>query len=270
MKCCDPHYIRVPDYDNGSYIGTSMTRWMAVPCGKCWFCLQEKQRDWIVRLLCEQEISEAGYFITLTYNDENLRPLNKKDLQKFMHAFRQWWHRNVDDSAIITYYACGEYGRENNRPHYHLQLFGLPYMPLQDILAFCERFWSKGFVYVKRTNMQNVAYITKYMSKLDPREHDVRPFFYRVGDRLWDSVIGLLPGLTDLIVMEFNRWLDLEQDTVLGCPVCGRINFYVRKYGNNFVNMRNYKQILKHRVRLKYVNLIESHVRDILTTNLLP
>lgn len=220
FDCCSPRLIKVTDYSNPR--GYS---YMRVPCGKCWFCLVKRQKEWVVRLSCENLISEAGYFVTLTYNDENLEPLNKKAIQRFLNSLRKWLKRsNID--VKLTYYAVGEYGRESNRQHYHLMIFGLPYKPLQDVLALMERFWTKGFVYVKRCNRDNVHYITKYLSKIDPRRHDVPPFVLSAYAQHLECVIGMMKELNVCESMK-NLPFGCLMDILLLYLVVGRLNFAV-------------------------------------------
>lgn len=68
--------------------------------------------------------NNEAVFLTLTYDDEHLPvtgSLVKDDLQKF------WKRLRKDLDFPIRYYACGEYGDERMRPHYHAIVFGLPY-----------------------------------------------------------------------------------------------------------------------------------------------
>ena len=67
--------------------------------------------------------NENGLFVTLTYDDEHLpagSTLVKSDLQKFIKRLR----RDVEPRKI-KYFACGEYGTQTQRPHYHLIILGL-------------------------------------------------------------------------------------------------------------------------------------------------
>lgn len=92
------------------------------PCGKCMPCRIARTRDWSIRLMMEEKTSTDTCFITLTYDDEHLPEngsLVKSDLQKF------WKRLRKDCNSKIRYYACGEYGDEKQRPHYHAIIFGL-------------------------------------------------------------------------------------------------------------------------------------------------
>ncbi|QCS36894.1 replication initiation protein [Tortoise microvirus 21] len=91
-----------------------------IPCGRCMACRINKRTEWCVRLLHELEYwDHKASFITLTYDDAylHLSGLVKRDLQTFFKRLRK---RYKD----IKYYAVGEYGEENLRPHYHAIVFG--------------------------------------------------------------------------------------------------------------------------------------------------
>lgn len=45
---------------------------IVIPCGKCEDCKLDYARDWSVRCMCESTLWNDNYFVTLTYNDENL------------------------------------------------------------------------------------------------------------------------------------------------------------------------------------------------------
>lgn len=112
MKCTSPFEVR-------RQFGS-----IYVPCGQCLACRINRTRDWKFRCLLELKgFNDLACFVTLTYNDENLPvsgSLVKQDLQKFLKRLRKAVYPKK-----IKYYSCGEYGDKNNRPHYHLILFGL-------------------------------------------------------------------------------------------------------------------------------------------------
>ena len=60
---------------------------------------------------------DVSSFVTCTYSDESM-PLNgslvKRDGQLFMKRLR----KRFPDAGIM-YLGCGEYGSENQRPHFH-------------------------------------------------------------------------------------------------------------------------------------------------------
>lgn len=64
---------------------------------------------------------EYSCFLTCTYDEEHLpSELDKTHVPKLIRAIRKKYpHRT------IRYYACGEYGENTLRPHYHVLLFGM-------------------------------------------------------------------------------------------------------------------------------------------------
>lgn len=177
MFCANPTWIKVGDFsgDHVHIYGTHKYKWMPVRCRKCIPCLEYQQKMWMCRLIMEREISDSAFFITLTYRPEDLEPLNIECVQSFIHSLRVQIQRKFGKSEL-RYFGCGEYGREHNRPHYHLILFNVPAKNLHEIYQLCLNYWHKGFVYVEYCTNHKVKYITKYITKLDPRPHEVAPF----------------------------------------------------------------------------------------------
>jgi hypothetical protein len=90
------------------------------PCGQCMPCRITRRQEWTFRILCEMKMSHNHYFVTLTYNPENLPEggnLVKEHVQLFLKKLR---HRH---NGKIRYFAVGEYGEKRARPHYHLIIF---------------------------------------------------------------------------------------------------------------------------------------------------
>lgn len=153
---------------------SSSIRWKPVPlpCGQCIGCRKERSRQWAVRCMHEAQLHEENCFITLTFNDENLpkdMSLRKMDFQLFMKRLRKVTHPG------IRYYACGEYGEKNNRPHYHALLFGYDF---PDKKFFSERngnrvftsdtlskVWPFGFAVVGGVAWDSASYVAGYVMK---------------------------------------------------------------------------------------------------------
>lgn len=75
------------------------------------------------RQTLESWTHEHNSFVTLTYDRANIPgnwSLEPRTLQLFIKSLREAVRPNR-----IRYYAVGEYGEKNNRPHYHISLFGL-------------------------------------------------------------------------------------------------------------------------------------------------
>ena len=129
----------------------------------------------------EYKQTGIGCCATLTYaqTDGNL---HRRDIQLFIKRLRKY----IEPQKVRYFYA-GEYGGKNNRPHYHIMLFG--WRP-DDLREHCRtkrgnisyksdlltRLWKHGFVDVGDINPYTARYCARYLQKLDRRPHDVPSF----------------------------------------------------------------------------------------------
>lgn len=93
-----------------------------IPCGQCLGCKMDKAKWWGVRVAHEASLHEANCFLTLTYDEDHLPDppsVDKRALQLFMKRARKKLH-----DTELRFFACGEYGGKDGRPHYHVILFG--------------------------------------------------------------------------------------------------------------------------------------------------
>lgn len=175
-----------------------MSRWESVqlPCGQCIGCRMEYSRQWANRCMLELQDHDSAFFCTFTYDNDHVPTsfypdpetgeaipsltLKKRDFQLLMKRIRR---RFEDDH--IRFYACGEYGGQTFRPHYHAILFGLhlndltPYKTVRlgdqyytyynsSKLSSC---WLDddgnpiGFVVVGEVTWESCAYTARYMLK---------------------------------------------------------------------------------------------------------
>lgn len=132
-------------------------------------------------------------FLTLTYDDDNLPndgSLSPTHLKNFLKLLRSKLPNQ------IRFYAVGEYGPKNLRPHYHLALFGV--MPCQfpqpsnlkgaltrnktskQITCSCKNcqflydLWNKGIIYNGRLEKDSAQYVAGYiMDKVNKDSTDL-------------------------------------------------------------------------------------------------
>lgn len=90
--------------------------YVEVPCGKCPECMQARKRQWTFRCLAESRLHKYNYFLTITYDNLNLKDTNKKDVQNFLKYLRRL-------GFDFKYYLVGELGNQTKRPHYHMAMF---------------------------------------------------------------------------------------------------------------------------------------------------
>lgn len=108
---------------------------------------------------------ERNAFVTLTYSEENYHPsLNYKHFQDFMRRLR----KNV---GKVRFFAVGEYGEENLRPHFHALLFGTSFQddgPIGQGVSRSrqlEDLWPWGYSSFGPVNKQTAAYCARYAVK---------------------------------------------------------------------------------------------------------
>lgn len=149
MLCNYPFYFK--------YKKNGIEKRLLLPCNNCKGCKIAHSREWAFRILCEfTSMRGQGAFITLTYNEEN-NPVTlvKEDFQKFIKRLRK------DIDYKIKYFACGEYGENTNRPHYHAIILGL----LSEDFKLIEQNWPYGFVQVGTVTYESCKYVTGYIDK---------------------------------------------------------------------------------------------------------
>ena len=131
-----------------------------VPCGKCMGCRIKRTEEWAIRILDEASYYKTSTFLTLTYSDEYLPEdgsLRKEELVLYIKRLRSRL-----DGREIKYYAAGEYGEKNGRPHYHLILMNVG---MKKDFEVMDKAWSKGHIYVRPVVAETVRYVTAYVQK---------------------------------------------------------------------------------------------------------
>lgn len=141
-------------------------------CGRCYECQNEYSNNWSFRCMLESSLYEQNCFITLTFAETN-GVLEKRPLQLFIKRLRESIYPKK-----IRYFACGEYGSKNSRPHYHIIIFGYDF---DDKVIFnkkeglfrsnkLEKLWKFGFSTIGNVNIASCRYVAKYMQKLDKNQ----------------------------------------------------------------------------------------------------
>lgn len=142
-----------------------------VPCGRCHACLISRSSSWALRSMMEYKaVDERACFLTLTYDDDFVADgmLHKRDLQLFFKRFRFAGFK-------FRYFACGEYGEQTARPHFHVLVFGVSFDEIEMMMShrqYCSNgvrgnlpFWSFGFVHLGTVSEASCQYVAKYILK---------------------------------------------------------------------------------------------------------
>lgn len=179
---------RITSYDTVMYDEKGNPRdFVEIPCGKCVGCRLTYSRMWADRCVAEATLHDSSFFVTFTYNNENLPQvidketgeiksygtLVKRDCQLMMKRLR----KNYPYDNKIRFYLAGEYGDQTARPHYHAILFGLK---LDDLILykktplgfnlytsqFMEEVWQhQGHVIIADVTWETCAYTARYIMK---------------------------------------------------------------------------------------------------------
>lgn len=157
-------------------------------------------------------------FVTLTYKPGLETPtkdcygpapekstLVKRDVRLFLDRLRK-----AVLPLKIRYFAVGEYGEENWRPHYHLAIFGLS---AEFHGALIDQEWGKGFTFTGTLSKDSAQYIAGYVTKKmtsreDPRLNGRDPEFVTAsngGGRHSSKLGGIgAPAMEDVALLLQN------------------------------------------------------------------
>lgn len=210
-----------------------------VPCGKCFACLSRRKSQATFRMDCEKryghlkkhidgsvtnERFKYAFFVSLSYANEFL-PYSWDYVDKRTGEYFQLVPKQEDPILVpsdlrlffkrlsrysgikYSYYACGEYGDDFNRPHYHIIFYsdlnwtetreavrhawsvsvpkssaGMPGVFMQSGTYDTFR-KTIGRIDVKPVNMRRMRYVAKYVVK-DGNDNKVVPKFARCSKSL--------------------------------------------------------------------------------------
>lgn len=227
-----------------------------IPCGKCIGCRLEYSKNWATRCMLESKLHYQNWFITLTYDEEHLPidpekvntdtgeifernetwngTLRPKDLQNFMKRLRITWERKYNNKDI-RFFACGEYGSQYKRPHYHLIVFNLNLTEEQLKPKFIneehqqiyecpeiEKIWGKGLIAIGGVSWSSCAYVARYITKKQKGPDSV-DYYYKQGQEPEFVRMSRKPGIGreyyELKKHEIYETDEIFQTTVKGNTV---------------------------------------------------
>ncbi len=133
---------------------------------------------------------QNNYFVTLTYNEQNVKKIKTpdnngelkphtqlyyKDFQLFLKKLRKHlnYYKLLAPGEKLKYILTSEYGKKHGRVHFHVIFINLP---LQDIAwwnktkqtyksATLNHIWNKGFIDIRKANYETITYCLKYLAK---------------------------------------------------------------------------------------------------------
>lgn len=195
------------------YAESVVREYQEIPCGHCIDCRLKYSREWANRCMMELSYYEPVecWFLTLTYDNEHLCDVNsdifpgtlvKEDLQRFWKRLRRY-NEYHDIPGNIRYYACGEYGSNTLRPHYHAIVYGLPVVDLESWersksgftlfrSPLLEKIWQNGIVCLSPVTWDTCAYTARYVLK--KVDHDIK-LYHKEGVEPEFIVMSRRPGI---------------------------------------------------------------------------
>lgn len=125
-----------------------------------------------MRCTHEAKMWPTNCFLTLTFDDDHYPAdgsINVRHLQLFMKKLRKLYVHK------IRFFACGEYGGQTHRAHYHVLLFN-HHFPDQKIFSqknklqlftseTLSKIWTDGIHTIGPVNYQTAAYTARYALK---------------------------------------------------------------------------------------------------------
>lgn len=129
---------------------------LRLPCGKCTGCKTSQALAWALRCHLEWKEHDETAFTTLTYADRWLPPtLEKRHLQLFLKRYRR------KAARPIRFFASGEYGEQNGRPHFHALLFGAGPADAHRV----QETWGMGHTHTVPITPAAINYVAGYTAK---------------------------------------------------------------------------------------------------------
>lgn len=256
-------YKIVPgDVEHFLYNNQYYDDFVEIPCGKCIGCRLEYSRQWACRCMLEAQYHERNCFITLTYDDEHLpeklmivdyitgeykgdsliHSLVKDDFRAFVKRLRERLRYKYD--IEIRFFACGEYGSKNMRPHYHAIIFGYDFS--DDRICFSQNFrkekyyisellselWTFGFHIITDCSFDTCAYVARYVVK--KRKGKDSQTYLDLGYMPEFTLMSRKPGIGRQFYDEHKKEIYTNNEIFLRTPKGGKhlksIRYYDKLY----------------------------------------
>lgn len=231
---------------------------MEISCGQCIGCKIQRSKDWSIRCVNEMHHHQNNAFLTLTYSPEHMpsdQGLRKEHLQKFFKRYRKFLS-NTAQKPKIRYYACGEYGDQKARPHYHALIFGHDF---QDKYAWTkingntyyrspqlEKLWKYGTSLIGEANIGTACYIAKYVTK--KINGDQAEETYSRVDTTTGEITQIIPEYTVMSTGIGREWLDeFKYDLYKGFITHDGVKFKIPRYYMERIGKTN--EVLQDKIK---------------------
>lgn len=272
-----------------------------IPCGNCIGCRLEYSRQWANRGYLESLNWKNNWFITLTY-DENHMTTNEwledengitwtnngswngtlvpKELKTFINTLRKIMNREYGQKDI-RYIACGEYGEEKERPHYHLIIFNLN-LPPEDFFEprilgevdgiknvyyrshIIERAWTKGISNISEATWNTIAYTARYITKKVNGEGSDKLYKSKGQEKEFFRA-STHPGIGYSYYAKHKEEI-YEKDEIIVKNHQGVVACKPPKYFDKLYEKENPKHFAEIKIRRKLHGEKAANVKDLLTS----
>lgn len=237
---CDfPKQVYVPFIDEN---GCTTKFSFAVPCGKCYDCRRALANSFVLRCRSEYQHSVCSFFVTLTYDNKNVRYYNpcdrvarRKEIDyiesvpfKYFGMYKNFVLDKIDvsnfcksmqdsikrysDSLLFRYVLNGEYGLFTQRPHYHVLFFSPLFFNCQDFSKVLQSCWRFGNITVSPVTDSRINYVAKHFMKTDVGssiQQSVSPIFQKRST--YNGGIGRDLVTDKSILINYNRDINFFQ-----------------------------------------------------------
>lgn len=182
--CLNPRIMKnrryTPTKKNGGVVPEAMDerlKGVEIPCGYCAECVRKARKGWEQRLREEAVNNGYGWFVTLSISEEAMDELEGIAGSKEANAvakvavrrFTERWRKRTKKG--LRHWLVCELGTQRTE---RLHLHGILWVGEGEVKEIGEK-WRYGNVWVSKARGDvTCAYITKYMSKPDPKHPGFR------------------------------------------------------------------------------------------------
>lgn len=221
-----------------------------IQCGHCPACKLTSRSSWANRMEMELPYHKNAWFLTLTYDDENIPyrwtwnnmtgeivtenySLRYDDIKSFWKRLRRYidYHK-LGDSTKLKYFASGEYGGTTHRPHYHAIVYDLP-IKTEDLKEYkrkkgavyyncewIEKVWGMGYVVISAATWNSMSYTAGYTAKKIYGKEG-KEFYEGLGIMPEDCWMSTNPGIgAKYFYDHMNEIYDKDQIQLKNGKVC--------------------------------------------------
>lgn len=176
-------------------------------CRKCEACLNNRVRQWQLRLILEAMLydSDQTTFLTLTYKPECL-PASEDDAKDQLQKWLKRLRKNLNSESHIRYVAALEQGSNSTkRYHWHCILYGLRFTAVNK--HFLSKCWGLGFIDWKPATHGRMSYVLKYVIKGGKFLMSRRP---GIGAGMLEALDKMISGLSVAEVSKLRNNADRQ------------------------------------------------------------